>query len=275
MKKSGRKLLPVSQNVEINRLISQAVCWEPETENLFDELRISPGWSCVDLGCGPIGILGPLSNRVGIRGQVIGLDANPDCIIAANEFIDQNHLSNVKVFSGDLYDSTLKPDSFNLTHARFVFTQAGCDRLLLETMIELTRSGGVIISQESDWTTWNCYPKNPSWQKIRNALIALYENEGGDINAGQRTYKMFKEAALADVQIHTTIKALPFGHSYRAGMNLMASSLREKIIDANILINNEFDEAFEECNKIINDPGTIIFSYVLCQVWGYVKRLPL
>ncbi len=273
MKNNGSKLLPVSNNDEINRLICQATCWEPETEILFDQLRISPGWKCVDLGCGPIGILAPLSNRVGARGEVIGLDANPECIKTANEFINQNRLLNVKVFNGDLYEKTLKPYTFNLTHSRFVFTQIGCDRLLLEMMIELTRLGGVVISQESDWTTWNCYPKNPSWQKIRNALIALYENEGGDINAGQRTYKMFNEVGLADVQMRTTIKALPIGHLYRSGMNQMAMSLRERIIGANILTNDEFDEAMDECNQVVNDPGTIIFSYVLCQVWGYVKKL--
>ena len=275
MKEKRRVFFPVSNNNEINRLINQAVCWEPETEVLFDQIKVRPGWKCVDLGCGPIGILGPMSHRVGSRGLVLGLDSNPVCIQAANEFIEQNHLLNAAVLKGDLFNTVLEPNYFNLAHARFVFTQFGCDQLLLDMMIRLTKSGGVIISQESDWTTWNCYPKNPSWQKMRNALIALFEQDGGDINAGQRTYKMFKEANLADVHIRTTIKALPIGHPYRSGMNQMAMSLREAIINSNILTDNEFDEAFAECNEIIDDPGTIVFSYVLCQVWGYVNKLQI
>ena len=266
-------LLPISNDMEIKRLIIQAMCWEPEVEILFDLIGIRNGWKCVDLGCGPIGVLGPLSRRVGPQGQVLGMDSNPLCIHAANDFIKQNRLKNARVFKGDLYNSALKPHSFDLTHARFVFTQTGCDYQLLDMMIHLTRTGGVILSQESDWTTWNCYPKNSYWEKIRKALIAIFEHDGGDINAGQRTYKMFKDAELADVQIRAAILALPIGHPYRSGMNQIAMSMRGQIIAAQILTENEFNLAFEECNKVINDPGNIIFSYLLCQVWGRVKKM--
>ncbi len=271
-KKTPTVVLPVSQDNEITRLINQAVCWESETELLFDQIQISPGWICADIGCGPMGILGPLSRRVGSHGQVVGVDSNLDHFQVASEYIDKNHLLNVKVYQGDFYNSAFQADTFNLTHTRFIYSQIGCDHLLLDTMIKLTKSGGVIVSQESDWTTWNCYPNNLSWQKIRNALIALFELDGGDINAGQRTYHMFKEANLADVQIRTIIKALPFGHPYRSGMNQMAVSLREKIINSKLLTNTEFDAALEACTQVINDPETLILSYVLCQVWGYVNK---
>lgn len=36
--------------------------------------RERPGWRCLDLGCGAMGILGPLSRRVGPDGSVVGLD---------------------------------------------------------------------------------------------------------------------------------------------------------------------------------------------------------
>jgi ubiquinone/menaquinone biosynthesis C-methylase UbiE len=271
MKNFFNRILPFNGNNEINRLINQAVCWERESEILFDEIKIIPGWKCVDMGCGPIGILEPLSRRVGKNGNVIGYDANKDYLKAANVFINQNHLLNVNVVKGDFYDNPLFKHSFNLAHERFIFSQFGCDQQLLDIMIDLTQPGGVLVSQESDWTTWNCYPKNPSWEKMRDALISYFELDGGDINAGKRTYKMFS-SALSDVHIRTIIKALPSGHTFRAGMNQMAVSLRDKIIDANVLRADEFDEALEGCNQVVNDRGAIIFSYMLCQVWGHVKK---
>jgi len=261
----------LSKDLEINRLTEQAKCWEPEAEALFDKIGIHPEWKCIDLGCGPMGVLGPLSRRLGPGGQVIGVDLNPFNIQAATQYINRNQLLNVKILEGDIYNPSLKPQFFNLSHMRFVFTQIGCDRELLEKMIELTKPGGVIVSQESDWTTWNCFPCQPGWEMVRSALIALFEFTGGDINAGLRTYQMFREAALSDIQIKSAILSMPVGHAYRSGLVRFAMSMQEKIIQAGLLTEKEFNKCIGECNEIIKNPEIIVFSYTLCQVWGFVK----
>ena len=172
---SKRKIiLPASNEVEIDRLVNQAMGWEEETEALLDRIGIQPGWKCADLGCGPIGILRPLSLRVGEFGHVLGLDSNLMAVQTAQTYIQNNRLKNVEVIQGNLFENDLKPLSFNLTHIRFVFTQIGCDNELLRKMIHLTSPGGIVVSQESDWSTWSCYPINHSWEKIRNALITSF-----------------------------------------------------------------------------------------------------
>lgn len=253
---------------EINRLITQAKYWEAETELMLDQISLQPGWKCVDMGCGPMGILKTLSSRVGVFGQVIGVDANPFFLQAAAELIELEHLPNCRVIQGDLYHPPFKDSAFNLTHIRFVFTEVGCDQELLEIMINLTKPGGVVVSQESDWTTWSCHPFNPHWEKMRHALIALYELNGGDINAGKRIYKMFKAAKLGNVQKRSTIMTIPSGHPYRSGMNQMAFLEKDKIISRKIMKSDEFSESLKQCKRVINDPLNIIQSYELIQVWG-------
>ena len=194
-----------SNDLEIDRLIEQAKCWEPEADILFDKIEIRPGWKCIDLGCGPLGVLGSLSKRVGKQGQVTGFDHNPFYIQAAKKFVNQNHLANVKVVEGDLFENALDPHSFNLSHMRFVFTQIGCSLKLVKGMAALTQPGGVVVSQEADWASWNCDPPQPSWEKIKKSMIELFEIMGGDINAGLQTYQLFKEADLSEVQIRTAI----------------------------------------------------------------------
>jgi ubiquinone/menaquinone biosynthesis C-methylase UbiE len=260
------------QKQEIQRLITQAACWEEEAENLFDQIKIGRDWTCADLGCGPMGVLLPLSKQVNEDGLVCGMDFNLEFIQAAKEFIDQNQLKNVGLLVGDLYHPAFKLPAFDLTHERFVFSQIGCDQQLLEIMIKLTRPGGVVISQEADWSTWNCDPSNADWEIIRCALVKTFEQSGGDINAGQRTHGMFTSAGLEDVQMRTKLSALPFGHPYRSGMIQMARSMREKILQANALTANVFDEVIERCDKIIDNASIMISSYILCQVWGRVKK---
>jgi len=96
---------------------------------------------------------------------------------------------------------------------------------------------------------------------------------GGDINAGRRTYKMFIGEGLEDIQIRTAILALPVGNIFRSGMNLLARSLREKMLKLDILKENEFNDALVECNAILNDSNSIIISYILCQVWSKVREI--
>ena len=58
---------------ELERLQLQACVWEPEAEVMLAHIGLQAGWRCLDLGCGAMGILGPLSRRVGPEGQVTGI----------------------------------------------------------------------------------------------------------------------------------------------------------------------------------------------------------
>jgi SAM-dependent methyltransferase len=260
-----------SKKHEICRLMAQANTWEPEAERLFDQIGVHPGWQCVDLGCGPVGVLSPLSQRVGVHGQVIGIDEDPDCISAAKSLVDRMNLKNIELIESNLFENPLKRDSFDLCHLRFVFTQEGCDQELLQNMVTLTRPGGVVVSQESDWTTWKCYPRQPSWSKLRDAMITLFKQSGGDINAGLRTFKMFHHANLTDIKIRSAILAMPVGHPYRSGLIRFALTMKERILAAGILTESAFNQNIEACQEMIKDPSIIIFSYTLTQVWGLVS----
>jgi SAM-dependent methyltransferase len=256
---------------EICRLMAQANTWEVETETLFDQIGVLPGWRCIDLGCGPVGVLSHLSQRVGAHGQVIGFDEDPDCISAAESLIERKNLTNVEIIKGNLFDNSLKRDSFDLCHLRFVFTQEGCDQELLQNMVTLARPGGIVVSQESDWTTWKCYPRQPSWSKLRDAMIALFNQSGGDINAGLRTFKMFHQANLTDIKVRSAILAMPVGHPYRSGLIRFALTMKDRILAAGILTESAFNLHIEACQQMIKDPSIIIFSYTLTQVWGVVR----
>jgi len=52
----------------------QAEVWESEAEIMLDRIGVEPGWKCLDLACGPTGILSILARRVGAEGLVLGID---------------------------------------------------------------------------------------------------------------------------------------------------------------------------------------------------------
>jgi SAM-dependent methyltransferase len=257
---------------ELERLRLQARIWEPEAEIMLDRIGIQPGWKCIDLGCGAMGILGPLSHRVGSHGHVVGGDNDAKQLAAAREFVYDTQLSNVEILELDAYRTELPHESFDFTHVRFVFAPVGRDEELLREMLALTRPGGVVAIQEPDAISWNCHPAHPAWECLKGAILTAFVGGGGDFNVGRRTYGMLRCAGLEDVQIRATVIALQGDHPYKRLPIQFATSLRTRILDAGMLSASELDGAIADCEQVALDPETIVVSFIVTQVWG---RKPL
>lgn len=255
-------------SAELERLRLQARVWEPAAEAMLDTIGIQHGWNCVDLGCGGMGILGPLSQRVGANGRVVGVDTDTKQLAAAREFVQDQRLENVEIHERDAYRTNLPQASFDLTHVRFVFAPEGRDDELLAEMLALTKPGGVVAIQEPDATSWNCYPPRPAWDRLKRAILTAFLRGGGDFNAGQRTFGMLRRAGLENVRIKAAVVALQDQHPYKRLPILFANSLRKRILDAGILNETELDKAIAECEEMASDSETIVQSFTVTQVWG-------
>lgn len=139
----------LSSPEEKGRLQLQARLWEPKVEAFLDEIGIQPGWRCLDVGCGAMGILGPLSRRVGPSGKVVGIDKDPALLAAARAFIADEGLTNVEVMEADACRTNLPRESFDFVHARFILVFGQADQILKE-MLALARPGGILAVQETD-----------------------------------------------------------------------------------------------------------------------------
>ena len=62
---------------EQQRLIAQAQGLEAHARWMLDRITIAPGSRAVDIGCGPIGIMNLLADRVGPDGAVVGVEREP------------------------------------------------------------------------------------------------------------------------------------------------------------------------------------------------------
>jgi trans-aconitate methyltransferase len=87
MDQSSAQYLLAGSASELERLRLQARVREPEAEAILDQIGIQTGWSCIDLGCGAMGILDPLSRRVGASGRVIGVDNDQKQLAAARAYV--------------------------------------------------------------------------------------------------------------------------------------------------------------------------------------------
>jgi SAM-dependent methyltransferase len=253
---------------EVDRLQSWAHSWEPETEAMLDRIPVQSGWHAIDLACGPLGIIGPLSRRVGPTGRVVASDLNPGMLSAARSYTVENALNNVEFIEANAYQSNLPRASFDLVHARFMFAPLGRDNTLLDEMIALTRPGGVVASQESDESGYVCYPPWPAWERLKQLTIDAFARGGGDYSAGRRMYGLFRHAGLEHVQTRAACLALPAGHPYRFWPIESALAFRPRFLEWGLITASELDHLLQECERIARDPENFLSSFVVIQVWG-------
>lgn len=257
----------LSSTAEAERLRVQARAWEPDANALLDVIQIQPGWRCLDVGCGAMGILGPLSRRVGPSGRVIGIDRDPPLLAAARSYVKEEGLTNVEILERDAWKTELPRSSFDLVHARFVFPYGRSEDLLQE-MMSLAVPGGIVVAQEPDQSSWNFFPPRPAWERLRQTFEDAFRHLGGDINIGRRTYGLFRRAGLQNVQVRAAVLALQPSHPYSQMPIISATGLRKVIVGANLMTTSELDETLAEMEQILRDPETFSISFTVTQVWG-------
>jgi SAM-dependent methyltransferase len=259
---------------EVERLQLQARTWEPEAETMLNEIGVERGWRCIDVGCGPIGIVGPLARRTGRTGLVVGLDKDPVQLKAAREYAESEAFGNVEFREGDLFTVDLPAGSFDLVHARFVLAPVGRDQEVLERLTYLVREDGLIALQEPDAITWTCEPLSPSWECLKRAVLRVFEGRGGDFNAGVRLGSLLRHRGLQPVSVRKATLTLPGRHPYSRLLVQLAHSLRPKILSQGLLRESEFQNAMRICEEALDSPYAFTQTFQLVQAWGRAVRQP-
>lgn len=260
------------QESEPERLRLQARVWEPESEAFLDRISVQPGWRSVDLGCGALGILGPLSRRVGPTGRVVGVENDPKQLEAVRDAVREEGWGNVEIVEDDAYRTHLPRSSFDLVHVRFLFAPVGRDDELLAEMLGLARPGGVLAVQEPDTSSWSCQPPSPAWDRLTGAVREAFRRAGGDLDAGRRTFGLLRRAGVEDLRLRAAIVALRDRHPYLRLPVMFATALRQRILEAGLLERAELDETIAALEASAQDPATTGLSFVVTQVWGRKPR---
>jgi len=256
----------LASDAEKDRLRLQARVWEPEAESLFDTIGIGTGWSCADLGCGAMGVLGPLSRRVGPAGKVYGVDLDEGYLAAGREYLDAQELRNVELVRADVTATGLPHGTFDLVHERFLMPYVPPEALLAE-MLGLAKPGGLLVLQEPDHHSWSFHPESAKWFRFVEVLEKTFGLRG-DINVGRRTFQLLRGAGLADVRLRAAVLALRPGHPYMRMPLTALPALRGPALQNGIATEAELDDLAAEVERLAADAETYQITFTVTQVWG-------
>jgi ubiquinone/menaquinone biosynthesis C-methylase UbiE len=249
---------------EIERLHVQGDAIAPDTQAMLDRIGVQPGWTCLDLGCGPRGITDLLSGRVGPGGRVVGVDKDQDFIAYARAHAP----ANAEFRHGDAYASGLPAGQFDLVHMRFIASTAGEPEKLLREAIRLARPGGVVALQEPDVATFACHPPHPAWDRLMAAMLEVFKAAGADIFLARRLFQMVRQVGLTDVQYRPFLWGMRSTDPMTDHLPATVESLRGAIVARGLIPEAELSVLLEQCRRHLRDPATVTTSFMVAQVWG-------
>ena len=249
---------------EIERLHTQARAMAPMTLAMLDGISVQPGWSCLDIGCGPGGITPLLSERVGPDGRVVGLDRDTAFLAHARAGAPPN----VEFKLGNAFDAEMPPATFDLVHMRFVASTAGNPERLLQEAMRLARPGGVVAIQEPDGSTLHCYPPHPAWDRLKAALLGSFKGVGADLELARRLYFLANEAGLTDVAYRTSLLAVRSTDPMVDYLPSTVELLRSTILKLGLMSEDELNASLTDCRQHLSKPHTAFTMYTVAQVWG-------
>jgi SAM-dependent methyltransferase len=244
----------------------QAEVWEPEAEILLDRIGLEPGWTCVDLGCGAIGILANLARRVGAEGRVIGVDRELDLTRAARDEARREGHANVHLVTSDLLDPSLRPSSFDLVHARFVLHMREPERAIAR-MVSLARPGGTVAVQEPDLSTWGYEPECPSWARLSQALAAAIAR-AGDPHVGLRMPEFLARAGVEGIASRPVTLEVPTSHPHARLPLAWIAAQHDAILDDGLATERELHDAVAALERHLGRPDTVMTTPTTIQAWG-------
>ncbi len=263
---SGRYLLGDSP-AEIRHLVEQAEVYAEEAIELLDLIGVRAGSAAIDLGCGVLGVLHLLAERVGADGRVVGLDREPRIVQSGRRFAEQRGLR-VEFIEADATDTGLPGRSFDLVHARTLLLNVQNPHEILAEMVRIAKPGGVVAVQEPDATAWSCDPPHPAFEILRNAILNAYRRTGKDFNIGRRIARMLRDAGLEDVRVRATARVTRSGEYYQTFLLTIATLVGDVIVQTGELTADELGSYTSALRAHLQTAGTITCQPLIWQAYG-------
>jgi ubiquinone/menaquinone biosynthesis C-methylase UbiE len=161
-------------------------------------LRIAPGASVLDVGCGTGGACVEIAERAGPTGRVAGIDPSEAMIAAARKAAGSRSTIELRVAS--IYALPFPDGAFDAVRAERVFQHLGDPEAGLREMIRVTRPGGRILVADPDHGQQGLALDDPAHQRTfaatRRSMLAMIANP----HSGTRLRGMLVRAGLAEIE---------------------------------------------------------------------------
>lgn len=233
--------------------------FDPGTIRHLENLGVTTGWRCLEVGGGGGSIAKWLASRIAPSGRVMATDLDP-------RFLESAGSPNVDVVRHDIVSDPLPESGFDLVHARLVLLHIPERERALDRMVGALKPGGWILDEDFDYSVYPDPLRNPGevFSKTHQAMIRLMDERGVDRKFGRGLFGRLRARGLVDVGAEGRTFLWPAGSPGLVLMRANYEQLRTGMIAAGYLTQSEFERDV----AALEDPDFLMPSPVLWAAWG-------
>lgn len=193
------------------------------TERLLDEAGLAPGWTVVDIGCGPGAVTRMIARRVGPGGRVLAVDRDPAMLDMTRRMAADEGLANVSVIEGGFDAELPGHGTIDAIVGRRVLMYQADPVAAVEALARALRPGGVVAFHEHDASQLvpGRHPL-PLHDEVRDWLAKMLSREGARLDMGLTLHEVMSAAGLAVESVRAEANLLTPDSSYPVGMIVRA-----------------------------------------------------
>ena len=259
---------------EYERLRRQGQTFGPVTRRLFQAIGLKPGWTCLDLGCGPGETMRLMGEFVGPSGEVTGLDRDATAGREAVGRLQATGTSQYRFIEANIEGTdAIGGELFDLTFARLALLFSRDPVAVLRKMYSWTKPGGYVAVQDLHVSTINHYPKLEACSELLRVIRETCERFGQDMEFAFKLPVYFVEAGIGapdgtDVNLPMT-SFEPFIAHHQA----LCRSLLPKAIALGITTEARMHSVFRDIEQAAVDGQQ--YSALWPAMIGVWKRKPM
>lgn len=240
---------------ELERLRAGEALLDPGTHHVLEELGLSAGWRCLEVGAGAGAIAAWLRARVGPSGRVIATDRSP-------RFLDG--LLGVEVWSHEITTEPLPVASFDLVHARLLLEHLTDRNNALARMVGAAVPGGWVVVEAFDFVSQVPATPAPAFEATCQGVLRFLEAHGLDSTFGRKLPAALAAAGLVDIEAAGRVLYITGGSLGARWLQLTFEALGPRAVESGLVTAT----ALEAALAALKDPGFACLSPALVAARG-------
>ncbi len=219
---------------------------DPATIRYLEEIGVSAGWRCLEVGGGAGTIAEWMCQRVGTAGHVVATDLDTGLLEAIVS-------TNIEVRRHNIVDDELEADCYDLVHARYVLLHLKEWEVVLKKLVDSLKPGGWLFIEDPDLDEITC---DAATEDVDRAIIdrhfgavkQMMSKFGMDMNFGSNTLKAFKDNGLESLKSES-VSQVVFGGSQLAEIFRPSVEIKDSLVSAGLVTGEDVDEFTERTSK--------------------------
>ncbi|MQA12424.1 MAG: methyltransferase domain-containing protein [Pseudonocardiaceae bacterium] len=244
-------MFDTAEEGERDRLLAQALMWDPVTRRRLHDIGVTEGWRCLEVGAGSGTVTRWLADTVGETGHVVATDIE-------TKWLRSLDAPNVQVMRHDVTTDPLGESVYDLICARLVLVHLPDPHATVDKLLRALVPGGWLLVEEYDMISLPmCHPPDATWRKVAAAPAEMLSMGGGDPHMGAKLTSILHATGAADVD--TEAVALPRRMPQVPSWQAQFGQFRERLVDAGLVSPAEVDKVIadfddESCDLVVYGP---------------------